>query len=852
MPERPLLIFPNPESVPRSKGSGGGSPPPRPTNQMGQAERIEEQFSTIQAAFVSDQPGDVERVLVMETSDQIDGLRNAVTRIHGLEWLAEMDVDDIELHDLYDEQTGKQIKGGRFYILASNRQATDRLLGLWKRHQEGKKLKHGLGKFKKIFTYLLTLRRWDVRDRLRDTGILVAWRKEYEDKKNTISYIDFEIELHYRANIGRSNQMLREVSQKIESAGGEIKQTIRIDDIAFHALKATLPIAHIEQVVIHNWDTPESSDNFSPVFNSEAVRYFRPTGQHIDADGEVPERPLQKELTSVNDKPPILALLDGVPMLGHTMLDGRIDFNDLDNCKDAYAPQQQKHGTAMASLMCHGDLGRPQAERTSLARRIYARPVMKPNQQSGREEISTETFQEDIIERAVREMFEGDNPATSHIRVINLSLGNIDQLYLNEMSPWARLLDWLSFEYKVLFIVSAGNYLDSIRRVNSNNNIDGAFSSRLILDNKEPILLEIDKNQRNHRLLSPAESMNALTVGSLQGDVSGNLQGSADSFDPIEDDKLPAPYSRIGPGYRSAIKPDIFIKGGRLLYKQEPRNSNFISPVISNELPGVQVAYPGAMPEFLNNTSYGAGTSHAAAIVSHNAGHIFEVLEEIRADHDHILTSDFDAVLIKTLLVHSASRGENSNAYEHLQKPTNKRKFDRYISRYLGYGNINIERVLECTRTRATAIGCGLIQDQQRHHFIFPLPINSSIQNYARLTVTLAWFSPINPHHIGLRRAKLFFEGNELMSKHGHIRQETDWQQVRKGTVQHEIFELDKNNLPGNSLEIFVQCAADAGDLDNEIPYGLAVTLEVAEGEHIDLYQIVSESIRLQVRPSGV
>ena len=195
MPERPLLIFPNPESVPRSKGSGGGSPPPRPTNQMGQAERIEEQFSTIQAAFVSDQPGDVERVLVMETSDQIDGLRNAVTRIHGLEWLAEMDVDDIELHDLYDEQTGKQIKGGRFYILASNRQATDRLLGLWKRHQEGKKLKHGLGKFKKIFTYLLTLRRWDVRDRLRDTGILVAWRKEYEDKKNTISYIDFEIEI---------------------------------------------------------------------------------------------------------------------------------------------------------------------------------------------------------------------------------------------------------------------------------------------------------------------------------------------------------------------------------------------------------------------------------------------------------------------------------------------------------------------------------------------------------------------------------------------------------------------------------------------------------------------------------
>ena len=40
------------------------------------------------------------------------------------------------------------------------------------------------------------------------------------------------------------------------------------------------------------------------------------------------------------------------------------------------------------------------------------------------------------------------------------------------------------------------------------------------------------------------------------------------------------------------------------------------------------------------------------------AGHIFEMLEDIRSDPDAVMDADFDAVLIKTLLVHSASSGD--------------------------------------------------------------------------------------------------------------------------------------------------------------------------------------------------
>ncbi len=197
MPERPLLMFPHPDSVDRSSGSGFTPQIPLPTDKRGQAKRIEEQFARVQSTFVSDEPGDVERVLVMETSSRIDGLQNAVRQVEGLEWLAEVDVDDIELYNLYDEETGKKVKGGRFYILSSNRQATDRLLGLWNQYKANEQFPYGLGRFKRVFSHLLALRRWDVRDRLRDTGILSRWKEEYQAKKGTRSEIEFEIELHY-------------------------------------------------------------------------------------------------------------------------------------------------------------------------------------------------------------------------------------------------------------------------------------------------------------------------------------------------------------------------------------------------------------------------------------------------------------------------------------------------------------------------------------------------------------------------------------------------------------------------------------------------------------------------------
>jgi hypothetical protein len=73
-------------------------------------------------------------------------------------------------------------------------------------------------------------------------------------------------------------------------------------------------------------------------------------------------------------------------------------------------------------------------------------------------------------------------------------------------------------------------------------------------------------------------------------------------------------------------------------------------------------------------------------------------------------------------------------------------------------------------------------------------------------------------------------------------------QTVQRGTMQHEIFEGDDAVafIDGATIRLKVNCRADAGRLDERVPYGLAVTLEAAQALRIPIYQEVAERINLQ------
>src|SRR5690606_13609486 len=107
-------------------------------------------------------------------------------------------------------------------------------------------------------------------------------------------------------------------------------------------------------------------------------------------------------------------------------------------------------------------------------------------------------------------------PTASSIKVINLSVCNPAQMFFGQLSSLARLLDWLSFKYKVLFCVSAGNITSDLTFGLSEDEIRSLSDGELI----KIILNNYYSNMRNRRIMSPAEAINVLTIGAIHSDKS--------------------------------------------------------------------------------------------------------------------------------------------------------------------------------------------------------------------------------------------------------------------------------------------------------------------------------------------
>jgi hypothetical protein len=114
-----------------------------------------------------------------------------------------------------------------------------------------------------------------------------------------------------------------------------------------------------------------------------------------------------------------------------------------------------------------------------------------------------------------------------------------------------------------------------------------------------------------------------------------------------------------------------------------------------------------------------------------------------------------------------------------------------------------------------------------------------------RVTVTLAWLSPVHPRHRNYRGASLWFEvENDKLSTD---RRDAEWRSARNGTLQHEVFQGERASVFGEdeTLLIKINCRADASPLQEAIRYGLVVSIEVAE----ELGILVYDEIAVRIRP---
>jgi hypothetical protein len=913
MPGKPLLIFPVPSFTVREKkkirfeAASYHFP-----DFLRQKDRLTPQFESMLQSFIVDIADGLEPeyVLVIETIGQIDDFQRAVRAIPGLEWLAEIDEEVIAPDDSFyqgckigkllfcknieainrkqssqiwnllldnafinsggylldkdinefeqfipsefsehreeiikiikEESTASRTQSlsGRLFLSMSNKQAIDSLLSLWRQWNSGnKKLPFSYGKWAEIFKQTKSLRRWDTQDRLRDTGIIGYWNEELKLKTGTATKICFEIELWYRNNEAQRQEIQQKISTLISDEEGSIITFCTINEIRFHAIKAELPPQSIEKVL---------RSEYTSVFTCNEVRLFRPVGQcRVD----VPSDGIEREFKSGNTNGlPIVAVLDGAPLANHKLLENRIILDDPDDFENSYLANARKHGTAMASLVCHGELD---AQEEPLSRPVYFRPIMKPDpadfvNNPPRENIPKEYFMEDLIERSVRRIFEGDSNEKAlapTIKVINLSIADPAKMFFNQLSSCAKLLDWLSYKYQVLFCVSAGN-------INTDIDLQKSINELRVLSNDELLkhtILKINEDIRNRKILSPADSINSISLGSIHADRS-TANNIGNRVDILPSQNLPSPISTHGLGYKNSIKPELYINGGRQLYDVIINNTCRVSD--SGLAPGQCVAASPATGGEINRCVYTRGTSNSAALATRAVAQIYEMLNSIILENSLSIDESNIAVILKTLLVHGASWGEGCSILESTLKTSeNSRQFKKIIARYMGFGIPNIHRVLECTAQRATAIGYGKIKKDEKHDFRFPLPPSlSGINEMRRLTITLAWFSPINSANRKYRKANLSIEISKDII--GVDRINADWQQVRNGTVQHEVLEGIKvvSYQDGDFLKISVVCREDAESLDEEVHYGLAVTLETGESVDLPIYEEIKARISIPIQ----
>jgi hypothetical protein len=806
-------------------------------------------FNQLQSAFVEIQPTaagvDPEQVLVIETIGGVENFTNAVKRIEGFEWMGELEEDEISPdEDFFDEANPDKELSGRLYLVMTNQRALEAMLSLWQRYQANSAVEfdRGLNKFKDVFKSLKTIRRWGIQDRLLETGVLEEWREFLQHNGNQV--VRFEVELWFRNMPDKRQSSQTQVSSLIAELGGKILGQCVLPEIAYHAFLAELPADAIQNII---------SNQNTALVKSDNIMFFRPSGQ-VSAGDKPAEGDLEQTSASTGTIPsgePIIAVLDGMPLANHQLLSNRIIIDDPDGWDSLCPVVDRSHGTAMASLIIHGDLNSGVVD--SLKTPLYMRPIMIPNPTdwtpSRREAIPENVLVVDLIHRAVKRIFEGEAgqaPVAPTVKIINLSIGDPCRQFFRAMSPMAKLLDWLSVRYGVLFVISAGNHskpitLDIIRE---------NFSQTQRSDIEASTVKALYQNVRNLRLLSPAESINGITVGSAHLDYSTGVN-MGDRIDPYDSTILPSPISAFGSGYRRSVKPDIICIGGKQLYRQQIAGNHATLEVVrSQSAPGNKVACPGNLPGDVSATSYCRGTSNAAALITRTGGACHNLLMQIFSEQTvGIEYASYVAPLLKAMLVHGSGWGDSGERISQiLRTQDNARQLKSWISRWLGYGLPQIERVLSCTEQRVTLLGFGGLQDNEAHVFKLPLPPSlGSRTDWRKLTVTLAWLSPVSANTQKYRTASLWFETNNSIASN---RSNVDGKAVRRGTLQHEIFEGEQA-VPfsdGEVIEIKINCRNDAGKITTPISYGVVVTLEVREGVNIAVYDEIRTRILSSVR----
>ncbi len=861
----PLLRLPSPAPSEKSANRRGFVSNLQTPSRKRQVERLAPLFGKLTEALedrdglagLRDDPSSIapERAIVFEVAGPLRDFY-AQARKLGLEYLGESEEEVDPTGDFYLGVERRQEKkiSARLYLAMPDERSLKELLKLWKLFREGKPLPHGTGQWKELFSLLIEVRPWGPQDRV-PAETVSFWRGELEEHPE--KDVRFEVELWYYEDRSRRRRSFGDLEEKVGSIGGEIVDHAVIQDIRYHAALVDVPAGQVQRLIDHPDITLAMADE---------IMFLRPQSvAHVPSkdDAEDGEEEGKEDIfpdPDISRRKPVAALLDGFPAQNHARLAGRLIIDDPDDLEPVCLVENRVHGTEMSSLIIHGDLN---GEEPPIPRPLFVLPVMRPDGR-GTESLLPDRLFVDVVYRAVKRIKEGDGgqPASApDVILINLSLGDRCRPFAGVVSPLARLLDHLAYRYGVQFLVSAGNVTDQL--------VVSGFGTLAELENASPdlrekLILNAVNDSKIHRtLLSPAEAINVLTVGAANSGSAFAGHGYQGLVDPFTDEELPSIVSAMGLGYRKTVKPDLLVEGGRTPVRFSGRageDSIKIAPARSSErFFGIKVATPGKSGS--NRAErFSHGTSVATALATRAAHRIHDVLVSGEGEDNSSLLDipqEYLALAVRTLLVHGSRWGPKGSEFDATFEPQGRGKHIQRrdnIARLLGYGVPGIDRVVGCAENRATLLGWGTIDPESSLLYRIPLPPDLDGLRASRvLTLTLAWFSPINMRHQGYRAVALdtaFSNGEKYWPVPHREQDQPSDRSVRRGTILHErrCGGNATNLIDEGHLMLNISCRNTAGKHDESVPYAIAVSFEVEIESGIAVYEQVRSRVAAQIQ----
>jgi hypothetical protein len=380
--------------------------------------------------------------------------------------------------------------------------------------------------------------------------------------------------------------------------------------------------------------------------------------------------------SGIQEKHPILE-----PSLLHALSKSYVDRNAPNDTADQVQPNG--HGTRVAGAVLFPKSIPRQGEHQLSCWLINQRVLDSKNF------IPNRVYPPALLSKIIGEVKE----QSSQTKIFCHSINSFGPCPIRHMSAWAATIDLLSFNHDLIILQSAGN----IPR-DSDHPIRRGILQHLANAATYPSFLL----QASSRVANPAQSFNAVTVGSIS--PQSWTDGSLSSFG--QNEMSPSAFSRSGLGLWGSVKPDLVEFGGDFVANTTGDIVTTVSDVCP-ELLRAAVTSP-AGPLFSSNE---VGTSFAAPKVA-------AIAVELQRRFP-----DQSALLYRALIALSARWP--TWAMEQLQL----NGVDAL--RLIGYGLPDAERATTNNPYRVTLHAVGDRKLKAREVQVFQVPIPQEIRSQA-------------------------------------------------------------------------------------------------------------------------